>query len=378
MDQALSDIPWAVYDVALSPQRAKERCIMAGIPAPDSFSEDSEDCVAWENKYGEQYPFVSAMRKFRKANTLLEKINAIERRVMPSGRLRYDLKYFGAHTGRWSGSGGVNLQNLPREAFEGIDLRSLFIPAPGKKFIIADLSQIEPRMLAYLAGDLQTLDALKQGYSIYEAHAKTSNLWASEKGTLKKTNPGLYAMCKSRVLGLGYGLGSHRFRGVAKAMAGVDLSEFQAKQAVNNFRCTNPLIPRLWQRLDGALNAGLGIGRFTMTMPSGRQMRYEGLHRRGDGQIYFRQPNGMEVTTWGGKLTENLVSGTARDVFAEGILRLDTAGINVVLHIHDEVVCEVDRDVKKQDVLELLSITPQWLEGCPVAAEAIESDRYLK
>ena len=86
----------------------------------------------------------------------------------------------------------------------------------------------------------------------------------------------------------------------------------------------------------------------------------------------------MEVSTWGGKLTENLVSGTARDVFGDCLLRLDRAGIKVALHVHDEVVCEVDEDIQPGEILEYLTVTPDWLPGCPIAAEAAECRRYMK
>lgn len=377
MEEALKSIPWAYHHPALSTKRAAERCAMVGIPAPASFAEDNPHCLVWEEKYGEIYPFVHGMRTFRKANFLLEKLSAIERRIMPSGRLHYDLKYFGAHTGRWSGAGGVNLQNFPRSSFGGIDLRNLLVPGAGKKFIIADLSQIEPRVLAYLAGDTELLEAVKQGFSIYEAHAISSGSWNGNQGTLKKSDPNLYSMCKARVLGLGYGLGGSKFARVAKEMAGVSLSDFASKQAVYNYRRTNPKIPALWARLDRALGAALLEGEFTMGLPSGRKMRYENLQRIGDA-VLFRLPNGMEVSTWGGKLTENLVSGTARDIFGDCLLRLDRAGVHVAFHVHDEVVCEVDEGVQPGEILEHLTVTPDWLPGCPIAAEASECRRYCK
>jgi DNA polymerase len=98
-------------------------------------------------------------------------MEAIKRRIIPNGRLNCDLKYGGAHTMRWTGGGGLNLQNLHKEAWQGIYLRSLLVPEPGKKFVICDLSQIEPRILAWMVGDEALLDLLRQGFGVYEAMA---------------------------------------------------------------------------------------------------------------------------------------------------------------------------------------------------------------
>ena len=110
MDEAVSKIPWADGSKPiLSLKNLKLDCAKAGISAPDSLAQDSDSCTAWEEKYGEQCPWVGAMRDYRKANTLDKKLETLESRIRPDGTFSYGLKYFGAHTGRWSGDGGFNI-----------------------------------------------------------------------------------------------------------------------------------------------------------------------------------------------------------------------------------------------------------------------------
>ena len=102
--------------------------------------------MVWETLHRGRVPFVGAVSRYRKANILLGRLEAMQRRILPSGRMEYALKYFGAHTGRWAGGEGLNLQNQRKADFHGISLRSLLIPQSGKKLIAIDLAQIEPRL----------------------------------------------------------------------------------------------------------------------------------------------------------------------------------------------------------------------------------------
>ena len=111
------------------------------------------------------------MRDWRRSNILLKRLQTIQRRIRPDGTFPFSIKYFGGHTGRFSGDGGLNIQNMPRGAIMGVDLRALFIPRPGKTFIIADLAQIEARITLWLAKDFETLALVEEGISVYEAHA---------------------------------------------------------------------------------------------------------------------------------------------------------------------------------------------------------------
>ncbi len=149
---AAAKLPWADSDSAiLSPKALGEACRAAGIKPPSSLSEDDPACEAWERAYGEKYPWVGAMRDYRKANALREKLKTMQARTGETdGCMAYGLKYFGGHTGRWSGDAGFNVQNLQRGESYGVDLRSCIVPRPGREFVICDLSQIEPRVLAWL------------------------------------------------------------------------------------------------------------------------------------------------------------------------------------------------------------------------------------
>ncbi|MGN0828102.1 MAG: DNA polymerase [Akkermansia sp.] len=120
------------------------------------------------------------------------------------------------------------MQNLHKGEHHGVDMRALFIPRPGHKFVISDLSQIETRVLLYLAGDTTQLEEIAKGTSPYEAHARASMGWTG--GKLKEEDPGLYALAKARVLGLGFGCGKVRFSDLAKSMVGIELTPEEAME----------------------------------------------------------------------------------------------------------------------------------------------------
>ena len=258
MDESMAKIPWADGSTPiLSPKCLKEECAKAGIPAPISLAQDSEDCAAWEEKYGESFPWVAAMRDYRKANTLKKKLETLESRIKEDGSFAYSLKYFGAHTGRWSGDEGFNIQNMPRVPMFGVDLRKMIIPRPGHTFIISDLSQIEQRVLSWLAGDNDMMEELEKGISVYEAHAR-STMGYTDPEPLKHKNPDLYRLAKARVLGLGYGAGAAVFVRIAKTMAGLDITQHQAQQIVSAFRSSNKHITQLWAKLEQAFAVNMG------------------------------------------------------------------------------------------------------------------------
>jgi hypothetical protein len=249
MREAKEGIPWGGDGVILSYNRVKAYCEERGVPAPASLAEDSDGYARWQKLYGTKHPVMGNIRQYRKANTLYKKLGAMLNRTMPNGRLNFGLKYFGTHTGRWSGAEGVNLQNLPRAPVYGVDLRAKFVAPDGKKFVICDLAQIEPRCIAWVTKDTAMLEALRQGYGVYEAFAVSTRVWEGEKGTLKATNKGLYALCKAQVLALGYGCGAEKFVHMAKQYAGLEITEEQAKRIVDDFRHRNPKITSFWNRL---------------------------------------------------------------------------------------------------------------------------------
>jgi hypothetical protein len=380
--KAQQDLPW-VNDSsdakALSPKALAQACREAGIPAPASMAEDDPACQEWESIYGKKFKWVESMRVVRKANLLLARLKIMRERTI-DGRFKFGMKYGGAHTMRWSGDAGFNVQGFPKEPFCGVDIRKCVRAPKGRKFIIADKSQIEARITLYLAGDDQTLDLIRQGVSVYEAHARLTMGWKG--GALKKENPALYQLAKCRVLGLGFGCGPVRFRDLARNEYGIEMDLTEAKRVVANFRAANPKIVRLWNMLDAAFRQSVG-GNYEIELPSGRVMTYFDVTpaRSSANKAAFQarvERNGPFKTLYGGLLCENLVQATARDVFAMDLINLEDAGFDVLFHVHDEVILECDENRDVDEVKTIMSMAPSWLDGCPIGVEAVESDVYLK
>ncbi|QHI69856.1 DNA polymerase [Tichowtungia aerotolerans] len=410
---AVQLLPWVddfTEDTPLSHRQLALECRKAGIPAPASLAMDSPLCEAWENKYGEEYPWVNAMRIFRRTNMLLSRFYAIRNRLVVSGGATppgepssvaagvdrgispkaqslkpmvfpYSLKYFGAVPGRWSGDSGFNVQNMPRGELFGANLRKCFQPSDGNIFIIADLCQIEPRILAWLIDDAAFLDLVQSGVDIYEAHAR-STMGYTDPEPLKEKDPAMRSLAKARVLGLGYGCGPKKFMTVAKNLGGIELSFAEAKQTVADFRSKNTRISRLWKWLDRDFKHSAG-GDYSIELPSGRCLNYFDVQKTSRGYFTARTVRGgRERSLYGGLLCENLVQATARDLFAQHLLEIHRSGIGrIVFHVHDEVIVEVPKEragETKEQILEIMRTTPDWLSGCPVDAEAGIFNHYTK
>lgn len=408
------DIPWlGELDAKGKPLTINSRkaffeaCLKAGIPPPKSTADKDPRYEAWLDSYGESAPFVHALKDHRRINRVLEILKKLRDQTRADGRLRYSLLYFGAHTGRWAGSGGINFQNLSRhplcfdadgklmpkdteakDAATAIDLRSCLIPAPGKKFIVADLAQIEARVTLWYAGDFEQLALLKT-MDVYEAHARrTMGYTDPRKLSVYVKDPDcpeskrtLRQIAKARVLGLGFGMGFKKLREYAKAQIGLDLPEEQARRIVTEFRAANPGITALWRRFDTMLRqhvAKKDRALFQVELPSWRTLEYFDFNEASGG-ITARDERGGVMKHWhGGILTENMVQATARDVLVENILRIEAAGYSVVLHVHDEVIVEVDADVPEDAIYQCMAVTPTWAEGLPVDSSVDSAERYFK
>jgi DNA polymerase len=275
--------------------------------------------------------------------------------------------------------------------------------------IISDLSQIEPRVLAWLAGDWDFLKLVATGESPYVSHSRVSMGFTGEK--MDKESD-LYRLAKARVLALGYGCGAERFIGMAKTLAGLDITKddpewidveqpftgkvsrisgygSNSKRIVKEFRDQNPKITALWQLLGDAFKRSIGDD-FVMTLPNGRVMRYEhvraSIKMEKDPEtgkpvrknVFTADVGGRRTPFYGGRLTENVTQAVARDVFAEHIVALEDRGWTNLYGVHDEVVLEVDPNVGIKDVEEVMSQCPDWLRGCPISAVAKEVTCYGK
>lgn len=263
---AHQNLPWVARGRKPgSPLGVAEECRTHKIPTPPVKKHDPEAAQEWEDTYAPHFKFVMALRNLRKAKKSLATLETIELRLRDDETVAFSLKYAGAHTLRWAGDAGWNLQNQNKEPlfidpefafvldkkltstyaleFDKVhvgnaaigtlksgttffDMRGLTIARPGMKLAPVDLSQIEPRVLNDLADNKPLLAKIRQGLAIYEAHARETMPECFEYPVpLKESSKKLYALAKARVLGLGYGCGWEKFVTVAMTMAQVDITE---------------------------------------------------------------------------------------------------------------------------------------------------------
>ena len=439
--ELLKAMPWVQRGgKPLSMEAIREQGRHDSIPVPASLKMDDPEAVAWENEYSKQFRWVSAVRGYRRVNSLMLKLQKWKRDLRPDGTAPFSLKYFGAAaTGRYSGNGGFNLQNLPKkpavickscwncmledvdedstidddynvddpcpicgaETRFVLDVRSMIMAPEGKKFVVADYNQIEARLLLWRINDTRTLDLIrKEGLHIYEAFARTCFGWTGAPGTLKRMDPGLYQTAKGTCLGGGYGAGKNGFARSAKQFAKLDLSPEESQRLVDIYRTTNPLVPAHWRWHEDWFRVS-AVNKDPMheiRLASGRHVRYfdPRIHLKVDKEGRQRSELVAEIvhgarggkgtrgttrTFFGGKLTENEMQATARDVMRDGWLHAERAGAVVHFTVHDELVMSVDADAAEDARRELevgIPAATQWVPGCPLNVEAFVSDRYTK
>ena len=232
---ATENLPWIKRGrKPASPIGLHEECRMVGIPPPPVKQHDEEGAQEWEDMFAPKHKFVMALRNLRKAKKALATLETMKLRLRPDNTMAFSLKYAGAHTLRWAGDGGLNLQNFGKEplfvgpdgefvfetkallkAFQKeepmpsgityLDMRGLIIARPGKTLAPVDEAQIEPRVLNWLAGNFKLLELIAKGYSIYEAYARAVEGY--EGPSIRENDPRYYQYLKVKVLGLGYGAG---------------------------------------------------------------------------------------------------------------------------------------------------------------------------
>ena len=377
-------IPWSGDAPIMSLPAMRDACRKASIPAPESTAKNDESFQVWSQTYADRVPFVAAVARYRSVNRTLAVLEAMEARHN-KGSLQFGLKYYGAHTGRWSGDSGYNIQNQKKGEVEGVNLRQCLIARPGKKLVVADYSQIEARVSLFYAQDTERLELVRQGMCLYEAAARRSlgyNLNIPLKEAAKKDPKyaDLRQFSKARELSLGFGVGKEKFRAYAKTVAGIDLTAEEAEKAVKDWRASNPNFPKLWSRLEQGMRLSRKDPYFEVELPSGRFLRYFDVANM-DGLTARVERGGTRLHFYGAKIFENIVQATARCLFAEAILRIENAGFPVVFHCHDEIVVEVPEEgagQSQKEIERLMCITPAWAEGLPVGVESQLSDRYEK
>ncbi len=433
-------IPWADDSPALSYPKLVEQCRLAGIEAPSSVALGDEGCEIWEQKYGEQYLWVAAMRIKRRCNVILKKLETIRSRVREDGTIPIELKYAGAYPSlRWSGTGQINFQNLPREPLfdakwwneegkrvigdlvsevpEGVDLRACLISREGYKFAICDLDQIEPRCGAFLVKDEKSLEILKAGHSPYDAHAVVSGLAKMEELPLKNTYAKRYLFAKATKLALTYGSGHHKLLQMAplygldnevflKPVTDEQIREYEqylnkckdiiwtsrwrqateegktmivnAWMITTHYRNSDIKVVSMWRDMQNALKQSVGED-MMIVLPSGRPIIYRKIAYNSDLTaviLHFGKLSRQKV--YGSLCYNHIVQGMARDVFAEAMLRVHDAGYKIVLHVHDELVCEIPENESSDEIARIMSESPSWAKPLPVSASVTESKFYKK
>lgn len=369
---------------------------------------------------------VSELLKIRLAmsKTSVKKYEAIERAVC-DGRVHGLLQFYGANrTGRWAGR-LVQIHNLPQNHMEDLELarslvkegrfdlvellypstpevlseliRTAFVAKPGCRFIISDFSAIEARVLAWMSGEAWRLRVFSTHGKIYEASA--SAMFGVPIEEIGKTSP-LRQKGKIAELALGYGgsVGALVSMGATK----MGLSEEELPDLVSQWRLANPHITEFWWKVDAAAFKAVKErctvqmdrllfeyrgGILFIHLPSGRKLSYvkprlelnrfgrEGITYEGVGE----SKKWTRIETYGPKMVENIVQAVSRDILAEAMLRLEKAGFDIVMHVHDEVVLEVPEGVSSvEEVNELMAVNPSWTMGLPLKAAGFESAFYKK
>lgn len=370
---------------------------------------------------------VSEMLKLRllMAKTSVKKYEAVIRSVCSDNRVHGMMRFCGANrTGRWSGN-ILQPQNLPQNHlpdltlardivkdgdFEMLDMmfgnvpnvlseliRTVLIPKPNHRFIVADFSAIEARVLAWIAGEQWRIDTFKNGGDIYCASASKMFKVPVEKHGV---NGELRQKGKISELACGYGGSVGALKNMGAVEMGVQENELQG--LINDWRNANPHIVRFWYEVGNAAMKAIKekttvpLGKLVFAyergilfirLPSGRRLSYIkpriGTNRFGGDSITYMGINSAKkwdrLETFGGKLTENIVQGTARDLLANALINAANAGYDTVFHVHDEIICEVPNGYGSVDELcKLMCIKPEWADGLPLNADGFEYEYYKK
>ncbi len=327
-------------------------------------------------------------------------------------------------TQRWAGR-GIQLQNLPQNHITTLDeardlvkmgcfdmiealygntpdilsqlIRTMLIAKPGHIFIIADFSAIEARVLAWLAGEQWRLDAFRRGEDIYCASASQMFGVPVVKHGI---NGELRQKGKVAELACGYGGGS----GALISMGALDmgLKEDELPDIISSWREANPEIVKFWYAIEKAATETVKdhkdrtVGRISFQfsantlwigLPSGRRLAYIKPklmpNRFGRMALTFESLGAnnkwLRGETYSGKLTENITQATARDLLAEAMWRMERAGLDIVGHVHDEVIIEVpENTITVDEVCGIMNQNPKWADGLPLSSSGYSGYHYYK
>ena len=363
--------------------------------------------------------------RLQMAKSSVKKYQAADRYICEDGRAHGLFQFSGANrTQRWAGR-GIQLQNLPQNHISTLDeardlvkmgcfdmvesiygntpdilsqlIRTMLVPKPGCEFIVADFSAIEARVLAWLAGEQWRLDAFKRGDDIYCASASQMFGVPVVKHGI---NGDLRQKGKVAELACGYGGAS----GALISMGALDmgLKEDELPGLIEDWRSSNPEIVRFWwdveraavetvkdheERTVNRIGFQFYANTLWLVLPSGRKLAYVNPkmqpNRFGRMAVTFESLNAANKwsrnETYSGKLVENVTQATARDLLAEAMWRMERAGLDIVGHVHDEVILEVPKgSVSVEEVCAIMGQNPEWAEEAPLAAAGYRGDYYYK
>ena len=366
--------------------------------------------------------------------TSIKKYVAMDTARGEGDRVRGLTQYYGANrTGRWAGR-LVQMQNLPRNYLKTLDyarnlvkaknydgvrilygnvpdtlsqlIRTAFIPSAGHKFVVADFSAIEARVIAWLAGEQWVNEVFATHGKIYEATA--SQMFGVPVERIAKGNPEYSLRQKGKVatLALGYQGGTSAL--IAMGALQMGLTEEELPDIVQRWRQANPRIKGLWYAIENAALAvmdtaqpqginGLifalegdmiyGQSFLTVRLPSGRKLFYpkpflkENRFEKMAVHYYTvgQQTRKWEVTsTYGGKMVENIVQAIARDCLAVTLERIAAKGLQVVFHVHDEVIIDAPMETTVEEICDLMAEPIPWAPGLVLKGAGFESQYYMK
>ena len=450
------DVPWYPEKPVGSLPALRNAVIAMGIEPPKSFKKDDPGFLDWQKEHSD-IPFIAARQKAVAINMHLARLEGILASIDANGLSHPAFLYFGAHTGRDSGkssTGGANtnMLNMPRKPIlqgdehvfggKGVDIRGMYIPRPGHKFVVYDYSQIEARFSLWLVDDTHMMEAMRREGNLYQANAVMMG-WCQPGEKIKKEKPDVYRLAKCCVLGLGYGMGAAKFvdscksqglelpsvpvdewpeidrrlsfiiRNVAR-IKGDPYSERNRQKVgqlikslgiVGDWRNANSKIVAKWREYEDVFKQRIAAGKSTVAfrLPSGRVKRYFDPHLCKEETVEIDE-NGKEHPSFriaikattvrgnpatfftGGNIMENIVQASCRDIMAYSAVEIEKKHPTwkYVFSVYDEIVFEVP----EQEAEEASIVIPQimtfgdyirdWTEGLALEVEGDVCDRYHK
>ena len=363
--------------------------------------------------------------RLQMAKSSVKKYQAADRCTCADGRARGLFQFSGANrTQRWSGR-NIQLQNLPQNHISTLDearelvkmgcfdmvesiygntpdilsqlIRTMLIAKPGHKFIVADFSAIEARVLAWLAGEEWRMEAFKNGEDIYCASA-------SQMFGVPVVKHGINGELrqKGKVAELACGYGGAAGALISMGALDMGLSEEELPDLIDDWRNSNPKIVQFWWDIEkaaietikdhkdrqvGRIGVSFSNNTLWLQLPSGRRLAYvkPNLQPNRFGRISItyeglgQNNKWCRIETYSGKLVENITQATARDLLAEAMWRIEKAGLEIVGHVHDEVILEVPEEgVTVEDVCQIMNQNPKWADGIVLNSAGYQGFYYFK